>query len=57
DNNFAFASLLAFEKLAASNGGLNDATAFEAIIHIAQGNYIKKVRLKAVQVLDSLRDY
>jgi HEAT repeat protein len=57
DNNFAFASLLAFEKLAAANGGLNDSTAFEAIIRIAQGNYIKKVRLKAVQVLDKLRDY
>ena len=57
DNNFAFASLLAFEKLAAANGGLNDSTAFEAIIRIAQGNYIKKVRLKAVQVLDVLRDY
>ena len=57
DNNFAFASLLAFEKLAAANGGLNDSTAFQAIIRIAQGNYITKVRLKAVQVLDSLRRY
>ena len=57
DNNLAFASLLAFEKLAAANGGLNDSAAFEAIIRIAQGNYIKKVRLKAVQVLDSLRRY
>lgn len=57
DNNLAFASLLAFEKLAAANGGLNDPTAFEAIIRIAQGNYIRKVRLKAVQVLDSLRQY
>ncbi len=57
DNNFAFASLLAFEKLAAANGGLNDSSAFEAIIRIAQGNYIKKVRLKAVQVLDKLRQY
>jgi HEAT repeat protein len=57
DNNFAFASLLSFEKLAAANGGLNDASAFEAIIRIAQGNYIKKVRLKAVQVLDKLRSF
>ncbi|MBN1685956.1 MAG: HEAT repeat domain-containing protein [Spirochaetales bacterium] len=57
DNNLAFASLLAFEKLAAANGGLNDPAAFEAIIRIAQGNYIRKVRLKAVQVLDSLRQY
>ena len=57
DNNLAFASLLAFEKLAAANGGLNDPAAFEAIIKIAQGNYIRKVRLKAVQVLDGLRQY
>lgn len=57
DNNLAFASLLAFEKLAAANSGLNDSAAFEAIIRIAQGNYIRKVRLKAVQVLDSLRKY
>ena len=57
DNNLAFASLLAFEKLAAANDGLNDSAAFEAIIRIAQGNYIRKVRLKAVQVLDSLRRY
>ena len=57
DNNLAFASLLAFEKLAAANNGLNDSAAFEAIIRIAQGNYIRKVRLKAVQVLDSLRRY
>jgi HEAT repeat protein len=57
DNNLAFASLLAFEKLAVANSGLNDSAAFEAIIRIAQGNYIKKVRLKAVQVLDSLRRY
>lgn len=57
DNNFAFASLLSFEKLAAANGGLDDASAFEAIIRIAQGNYIKKVRLKAVQVLDKLRSF
>lgn len=57
DNNFAFASLLALDKLAASNGGLNDSQAFQAIIRIAQGNYLRKVRLKAVQVLDRLRQY
>ena len=57
DNNFAYASLLAFEKLAESNNGLNDSATFEAIIRIAQGNYIRKVRVKAVQVLDMLRGY
>ena len=57
NDNFAYASLLAFEKLAELNGGLNDTTAFEASIRIAQGNYIRKVRVKAVQVLDVLRNY
>jgi len=57
DNNLAFASLLAFEKIAESNGGLNDALAFHAIIRIAQGNYIRSVRLKAIEVIDVLRSY
>jgi HEAT repeat protein len=57
DNNFAFASLLAFEKLAETNGGLNDPLAFEAIIRVAQGNYIRSVKIKAVEVLDLLRTY
>ena len=57
DNNFAFASLLAFEKIAETNSGINDPLAFEAIIRIAQGNYIRSVKLKAVEVLDLLRGY
>lgn len=57
DNNFAFASLLAFEKIAEQGGGLNDPLVFEAIIRVAQGNYIRSVRLKAVEVLDTLRSY
>ena len=56
DNNFAYASLLAFEKIAESNGGLTDASAIEAIIRISQGNYIRMVRNKAVEVLDMLKD-
>ena len=57
DNNFAYASLLAFEKLANANNGLNDSAAFEAIIRIAQGNYIRKVKIKAVNLLEELRDF
>lgn len=57
DNNLAFASLLAFEKIAESNDGINDALAFKAIIRIAQGNYIRSVRLKAIEVIDALRSY
>lgn len=57
DNNFAFASLLAFEKIAEQNSGLNDPMALDAIIRIAQGSYLRSVKLKAVEVLDTLRQY
>ena len=57
DNNFAFASLLAYEKIAKANGGITDPLALEAIIKIAQGNYIRSVRLKAFEVLEQLRSY
>ena len=57
DNNFAFAALLAFEKLAESNGGLQDPSAFRALIRISQGNYIRTVRKKADQVLEKLAEY
>ncbi len=57
DNNFAFASLLAFEKLAKKNNGLKDQNAFRAILRISNGEYIPIVRQKAVQVLDELKNY
>lgn len=57
DDNFAYASLLAFDKIAQANGGINDSSALEAIIRIAQGPYIRTVRVKAVELLDALRDY
>lgn len=57
DDNFAFASLLAFEKLADANGGLTDSTALEAVVRMAQGNYNRTVKQKAFQVLENLRKY
>ena len=57
DSNFAFAVLLAFEKLAKANDGIESPEAFRAIIRIAQGNYVRDVKKKAVQVLDKLREY
>jgi len=57
DNNFAFASLLAFEKLAKKNNGLKDPNAFRAILRISNGSYIPTVRHKAIQVLDELKNY
>ncbi|MCK4541862.1 MAG: HEAT repeat domain-containing protein [Spirochaetales bacterium] len=55
DDNFAFAALLAFEKLAKKTGSLSDTSVFSAIIRIAQGNYIRPVRQKANELLIALR--
>lgn len=57
DDNFAFAALLAFEKIAETNDGIKEPSVYLAIIQIAQGNYIKVVREKAFEVMDSLRRY
>jgi hypothetical protein len=57
DSNFAFAVLLAIEKLAKANDGIEDPAAFQAIIRIAQGNYVRDVKRKAVEVMDLLREY
>jgi len=61
DNNFAFAICLAFEKIAKANGGFKDykkaAPVYSALIRIAQGNYIRTVKQKALQTLDELKKY
>jgi len=56
-DNFAYACLLAFQKLASANGGLQDPNAFRSIIMIAQGPYIWEVRVKANEVLSELRKF
>ncbi len=55
DNNLAFASLLAIEKLAAAGGGISDPMIIDALLEVASGNYIREVRLKAVDVIAKLR--
>jgi HEAT repeat protein len=57
DDNLAFAVLLAFEKIAEANEGLNNPDVFNAIIQIAQGNYIREVRRKALDVMNKMRSY
>ncbi len=57
DNNFAFAVLLAYEKIAKANDGLRDPTVLRAIIRIQNGNYIKKVKAKAQEVINTLQSY
>jgi HEAT repeat protein len=55
DNNFGYAIALAIEKLAAKGKGATDPIAYKALVKIAQGNYLRTVRTKALQVLDQLK--
>lgn len=57
DNNFAFACLLAFQKLAKANKGLSDPDAFRAVLAIENGEYIPEVRQEAAAVLNILKSY
>ncbi|HAK47595.1 MAG TPA: HEAT repeat domain-containing protein [Spirochaeta sp.] len=57
DDNLAYSALLSFEKIAEANSGLSDPLAFQAIIAIAGGNYIRPVKMKANELLTALRKY
>jgi HEAT repeat protein len=55
DNNLAFACLLAVEKLSAKGGGVSDPEVINSLLNVASGNYIRDVRLKAIDVIYKLR--
>ncbi len=56
DNNLAYASLLALDRIAGQNGGVNDTLLIDAVLDIAgHGAYLRVVRLKAVETLFALR--
>jgi len=56
DQNFGYAVCLAIEKLAQKTpGGLKDPDAYRLLVKIAQGNYLRTVKAKALQVLDEIR--
>ncbi|MCD6123315.1 MAG: HEAT repeat domain-containing protein [Spirochaetales bacterium] len=57
DNNFAYAIILSLEKIAKKNNGIKDPSAYRALVKIAQGNYIRTVKNKALHVLDEMRQY
>ena len=61
DNNLAYAVCLAVEKIVESNDGDLDSAAYadlaRTLVRIAQGNYIKTVRRKALQTLEVLKEY
>jgi hypothetical protein len=57
DNNFAYAVVLAFEKIAEKNNGIRSFQAYTALVTVMQSSYTRKVREKAFEVLQQLRKY
>jgi len=57
DNNFAFAVCLAIDKIAQQNQGIKNYQAYTALVTIMQGNYTRKVKDKAFEVLQNLKEY
>ena len=57
DNNFAFAVCLAIDKIAQKNQGIRNYQAYTALVTIMQGNYTRKVKDKAFEVLQNLKEY
>jgi len=56
DQNFGYAISLAIERLAQKTpGGLRDPEAYRLLVRIAQGNYLRTVKAKALQVLEELK--
>ena len=55
DNNLAFACLLAVQKLSEKTGGISDPEVINALLGVASGNYIRDVRLKAIDTIYQLR--
>jgi hypothetical protein len=56
DNNLTFACLLSLEKLMNSEEGIADPDVLAALLDVVGGNYTQTVRLKALDVINQLRD-
>jgi hypothetical protein len=54
DNNFAYALCLAIEKIG-QKSTIKSPAAYQMLVKIAQGNYLRTVKMKALQVLDELK--
>ncbi len=57
DNNYAYAVALAIEKLSDKNREMRDFRAYTTLVTIMQGNYTRKVKDKAYEVLQKIRGY
>lgn len=57
DNNFAYAIILALEKIADANQGIKDWEAYSTLVKISQGNFNRMVRDKALAAIEHLKKY
>jgi hypothetical protein len=58
DNNLAYAVVLSLEKISKKHKGrLTHPSGYTALIKIAQGNYIKTVRKKALEVIQNMKQH
>jgi hypothetical protein len=57
DNNYAYAIILAIDKLAEANKGIKDWEAFSALVKIMQGSYNRMIKDKALEVLERIKKY
>ena len=56
DNNLAFASLLALDRIAVANNGIDDVYLIETVLDVvSHGAYLRTVRMKAIDTLYRLR--
>ena len=56
DNLLALSAIEAFERLAASSGGIKDPAAVQTLIRIAEGSYIRPVQDRAREALSNMRN-
>jgi hypothetical protein len=57
DNSFALEALNAIDLIAQKNNGIKDPSAVQAILRIAEGQYIRPVQNRAKELLSKLRTY
>jgi HEAT repeat protein len=55
NDNFAYSGTVALEKISKANNGSADARSLKVLVRIAQGNYNRAVKEKALQVLKEMR--
>ena len=57
DNNFAYAVAMAIDDIAERTGGVTSYKAYTSLVTIREGNYTLKVKQKADEVMENLKQY